>query len=73
MPHDSIVGFVRRVRDSSRSDQKESEICQEILFGQAVSEIPPQPPFDKGGQGGFGWAMILGKILAAGAALPMHK
>jgi hypothetical protein len=32
---------------------KNLEICQEILFGQPLSEIPPQPPFNKGGQGGF--------------------
>jgi hypothetical protein len=32
---------------------KKIEICQKILFGRPVSEIPPNPPFDKGGQGGF--------------------
>jgi hypothetical protein len=28
------------------------EFCQETLMGQPISEIPPQPPFRKGGQVG---------------------
>ena len=32
---------------------KNLENCQEIVFGRTVSEIPPEPPFKKGGQGGF--------------------
>jgi hypothetical protein len=30
-----------------------SEIWQKILICQPVSEIPPNPPLIKGGQGGF--------------------
>jgi hypothetical protein len=32
---------------------KNLEICQEILFGRPLSEIPPNPPFIKGGRGDF--------------------
>jgi len=32
---------------------KNFEICQEILFGRSLSEIPPNPPLIKGGEGGF--------------------
>jgi len=33
--------------------RKNLEIGQEILSGQSISEIPPNPPFIKGGEGGF--------------------
>jgi hypothetical protein len=32
---------------------KHLEIWQKILFGQRLSEILGQPPFEKGGRGGF--------------------
>ncbi len=34
---------------------------------------PPPPPLIKGGQGGFGRAMVRGKIMAAGAGLPIYE
>jgi hypothetical protein len=34
-------------------NRKNIENCQEIVIGRTVSEIRPQPPFKKGGQGGF--------------------
>jgi hypothetical protein len=47
---------------------KNLENGEEIVFGRTLSEIPPQPPFKKGGQGGFlARAVIQGKILAAGS------
>ena len=39
---------------------KNLENGEEIVFGRTLSEIPPQPPFKKGGQGGFlagAWSM----------------
>jgi hypothetical protein len=49
------------------------EICQEILLGQLVSEIPPTP-FDKGGQGGFlEGPDSSGKSWLLVAALPIYK
>jgi len=46
---------------------KNLENGQEIMFGPAVSEIPPNPPLEKGGEGGIsGRALVLGKILASG-------
>jgi hypothetical protein len=42
---------------------KDLEICQEILFGQRLSEFPPL--FNKRGAGGIsGKAVAQGKILA---------
>jgi hypothetical protein len=32
---------------------KNLEICQDILFGQSIAEIPPNPPLTKGGRGDF--------------------
>jgi hypothetical protein len=36
---------------------KNLEIWQEIPIGQPVSEIPPNPPLEKGGRGDF-WQAI---------------
>jgi outer membrane lipoprotein-sorting protein len=33
--------------------KKVQKICQDVLSGQSIVEYRPQPPFNKGGQGGF--------------------
>jgi hypothetical protein len=49
------------------------EFCQETLMGQPVSEIPPNPPFRKGGQGGFlAGPGCWGKYDLLVAALPIY-
>jgi hypothetical protein len=51
---------------------KNLENGEEIMFGRALSEIPPNPPLKKGGQGGFlAGAVVLGEILVPGC-FPAH-
>ncbi len=52
-PAPRIFGLCSKSTDSSSSSQRESEICQEILFGRASLKSPPCPPFDKGRAGGI--------------------
>jgi hypothetical protein len=48
------IGFVRKYVIRRVAFKMENlENGQKILFGQPLPEIPPQPPFNKGGQGGF--------------------
>jgi hypothetical protein len=49
-----IVGlFPKSTRFVAWPVKKNLESYQEIVFGRTVSEIPPNPPFIKGGEGGF--------------------
>jgi hypothetical protein len=49
------------------------EFCQETLIGQPVTEIPANPPLEKGGQGGFlAGPLCWGKYYLLGAALPIY-
>jgi hypothetical protein len=51
---------------------KNPENGEEIVFGRTFSEIPPNPPLKKGGQGGFlARAVVQGEILAPGY-VPAH-
>jgi hypothetical protein len=46
---------------------KNLENGEEIVFGRTVSEIPPNPPFKKGGRGDF-W-----KIFSEGKSYLISK
>jgi hypothetical protein len=48
-----LLGFVRKVGDWSpgRSKMKNLENGEEIFFGRTLSEIPPNPPLQRGAGG----------------------